>query len=55
MRAAACLQIEGQDGMRFLGSDPRLPADDVERLLMLHLHKRVVGIKNKAMEAGANG
>jgi hypothetical protein len=50
MRAAACLHIEGFDGMRFLGADPRTPADDIEQLVMLHLQKRVVGMKNRALK-----
>lgn len=34
--------------MRFLGSDPRVPADEIERLTMLFLHERVVSMKNAA-------
>lgn len=34
--------------MRFLGSDPLGRADDVERMVMLALHRRVVHFKDKA-------
>jgi hypothetical protein len=44
--------MNGLDAMRWLGADPRTPADDVERLVMVALNNRVVKLLEKA---SANG
>jgi hypothetical protein len=41
------LTIEGQDGMRFLGADPRVPADEIERVVMLEHHRRIVKVRDR--------
>jgi hypothetical protein len=42
MGDAARLHLNGMDGMRYLGSDPTQPADDVERFVMVKLNNRIV-------------
>lgn len=36
------MAISGLDAMRYLGADPRLPADDVERTVMRLVNARIV-------------
>ncbi len=42
MGDAARLQINGLDGMRYLGADPSRPADHVEALVTEKLNNRIV-------------
>jgi hypothetical protein len=39
---AAHLQLNGMDGMRFLGSDPRAAADDIEQAVMVWVSNQMV-------------
>lgn len=55
MVGAAILQLDGFDGMRFLGADPSQPADHIERLATLHLRKRIVALQRRAMKEQAHG
>lgn len=43
--------MNGLDGMRWLGSDPSRPADDIERVVMLMVSERIV----KEVEAQQRG
>jgi hypothetical protein len=36
------MTIRGLDGMRYLGSDPRVPADDIERTVMRLVDDQIV-------------
>jgi hypothetical protein len=40
--------------MRYLGADPRVPADDMERAVRVRVHKYVVGMKNRAAKEARN-
>lgn len=35
------MHLNGIDGMRYLGADPRHPADPIERLVSIALHNRI--------------
>jgi hypothetical protein len=39
---AAHIQLNGMDGMRFLGSDPRVAADDIEAAVMVWVSNQMV-------------
>jgi hypothetical protein len=39
---AARLQLNGMDGMRFLGADPRTAADDIEAVVMVWVSNQMV-------------
>lgn len=41
MIEAAHIQMSGGDGMRYLGADPRLPADRFERMVSRALTRRI--------------
>jgi|tagenome__1003787_1003787.scaffolds.fasta_scaffold10937112_2 hypothetical protein len=45
------MTIRGLDGMRYLGSDPRVPADDVERIVMHLVDDVIVREQQKAAES----
>ncbi|MEJ7824913.1 MAG: hypothetical protein WKF48_05765 [Solirubrobacteraceae bacterium] len=49
MGDAARLQLNGLDGMRYLGADPSRPADHVEVLVMEKLNNRIVAEQKKLM------
>jgi hypothetical protein len=49
MTEAAHLCMFGLDGMRHLGSDPTRPADDIERLVAVHLTRRIGLEERKAL------
>jgi hypothetical protein len=52
MGDAARLHLNGLDGMRFLGADPRLPADEVERIVLVKLNNRIVAEQKRLDKEG---
>jgi hypothetical protein len=46
------MTIRGLDGLRYLGSDPTKPADDIERIVMHLVDDQIVREQNAQAQAG---